>query len=46
MDKGLRRKVKDGDISVQDAEKWLDKRGVPQYADIRAWLKRRRRKGK
>ncbi len=37
----LRRKVKDGELSVKEAVAWLDSQEVPDYAKIRAWLRRR-----
>ena len=42
--KGLRRKVRDGDITVKEAQEWLDKQGCPDYFPIRKWLKQRKQK--
>ena len=42
--KGLRRKVRDGDITVKEAQEWLDTQGCPDWFPIRKWLKQRKEK--
>jgi hypothetical protein len=40
---GLRRAVKDGILTVEEAHKILEKRGCPLEAPVRAWLNRRKK---
>jgi len=43
-EKGLRRKVKDGDMTVKEAHEWLDKQGCLDWYPIRKWLNGRKEK--